>query len=67
MWVAYSIVWLSMALAVSTGIVVTGKWTLLWFMIIPGLVSLHEGADVSNSGSRVGAVANEEESDNEKK
>lgn len=40
MWIAYAAVWISMAAAVSTGIYVTGKWTLLWFMIIPLFVSV---------------------------
>lgn len=43
MWMAYAVVWASMALAVCTGIQVTGKWSLLWFMIIPLLVTMQKG------------------------
>lgn len=39
-WIVYMAVWISMAAAVSVGIVVTGKWSLLWFMLIPALVEM---------------------------
>lgn len=40
-WIAYALEWISMAAAVSVGIYVTGNWHLLWFMLIPCLVSVY--------------------------
>lgn len=43
MFIAYALIWIAMSAAVSTGIYVTGKWSLLFFMIIPSLITLrHE-------------------------
>lgn len=36
---AYAIIWFSSAIAISTGIIVTGKLGALWFLFIPTLVS----------------------------
>ncbi len=40
-WIAYASIWLSTALAVSTGIYVTGEWFPLFFMIIPLFVRIN--------------------------
>lgn len=39
-WIAYAIAWASMSAAVIAGICVTGKWALLWFMVIPLFISV---------------------------
>ena len=44
-WTAYAIAWLSMAWAVASAIEKTGKWGLLFFMLIPGCISIRSGGD----------------------
>lgn len=39
MWLAFIAAWVSTSAAVSVAICVTGKWQLLWFMIIPLFIS----------------------------
>ncbi len=39
-WIAYALVWISMAAVVSVGIFVTENWHLLWFMLLPCLISI---------------------------
>lgn len=44
MFIAYALIWIAMSAAVSTGIYVTGKWALLFFMIIPLFIHLQDRA-----------------------
>lgn len=50
-WIAYAIAWLSTSAAVCTGIIVTGKWGLLFFMLIPTLISVRTRRDNGNSST----------------
>ena len=43
MWLAYASAWVSMAVTVSIGIIITEKWWLLFFMLIPLLVRAEGG------------------------
>lgn len=46
MWLSYALMWASASAAISAGILVTGKWQLLWFLIIPLCVDFkHEEKD----------------------
>ena len=45
MYVAYALVWLSVALAVSVGLFVTKNFNCLWFLILPALVRFHTKTD----------------------
>ena len=51
-WIAYASVWLSTALAVGTGIYVTGEWFLLFFMIIPLFVKMDTKATVETAENK---------------
>ena len=46
-WVAWAIAWVSTAAAVSIGIVCTGEWRLVAFMILPALIRIS-----NNEGKR---------------
>lgn len=39
-WIGWGLVWVSMAAAVSVGIIQTGRWDLLIFMVIPALIHI---------------------------
>lgn len=54
-YVAYMFVWLCMTVAISVGIYTTGKWALLFFMIIPACMSInHKGCEAkSKKGKEV--------------
>ena len=39
-WVSTAAAWISMAVVVGISIYMSGKWSLLWFMLIPGLLAL---------------------------
>lgn len=39
-WIGWGLVWVSMAAAVSVGIIQTGRWDLLFFMVIPALIHI---------------------------
>lgn len=38
-WFAIAMMWLSVALAVSIGIVITGRFVCLWFLLVPATMS----------------------------
>ncbi|WP_154657910.1 hypothetical protein [Fictibacillus gelatini] len=40
---AYALIWLSVAIPVSVGIIVTKSLVPLWALIIPGCISIKEG------------------------
>ena len=45
LYIAYGMMWLSMAIAVSVGIYYTHSIHCLWFMLIPALVGFHAEPD----------------------
>lgn len=47
-YVAYGMIWVSMALAVSVGIYISGNWKCLFFMFIPSLISVKGSKDADN-------------------
>lgn len=49
MWIAFAAMWISTAIPVSIGICITGKWQLLWFMIIPTLMRWQSDNDKSKN------------------
>lgn len=40
-WAAYAAAWLSTAAAVIVGLLVTGNWGLLFFMLLPLCINIH--------------------------
>ena len=38
-WVSTAAAWISTAAVVGVGVYMTGKWQLIWFMLIPGLLA----------------------------
>ena len=51
-WLAFIFAWVSTATAVSIAICVTGKWQLLWFMIIPLFISGSSSSKAKNGGKK---------------
>lgn len=39
-WIACAAMWVAVAFAIGVGIYITGKWGLLWFLIIPLYVTM---------------------------
>lgn len=44
-WAAWAIAWISTAAAVSVGIVCTGEWKLVAFMILPALIRINDNGE----------------------
>ena len=39
-WIGWGLAWVSTAAAVSVGIIQTGRWDLLFFMLIPAFIHI---------------------------
>lgn len=52
-WVGYAAAWLSTAISISVAIYITHNAKCLWFLLIPGLISIHTDDERAEHGENI--------------